>query len=195
MQSVSYRLQEFSVSKSKNKNIQQKITFNILSLRKNSYSKFVASFEWQHPLQDISRQKVFFLDFLSMSAKTVGKRISENIILLNHFLQYIPGKPPLTWSFLHRLIAKKLSFLVLLKTYVKTSFMGSFYLISYRFAFSSLFNFHLYMKFLFGIVFGEYHFPLFRKIFNKLVILNFVFVKNSNFGTSAQASFKDHFIK
>ena len=43
----------------------------------------MASFEWQHPLQDISRQKVFFLDFLLMSAKTVGKRISENIILLN----------------------------------------------------------------------------------------------------------------
>ena len=36
----------------------------------------MASFEWQHPLQDISRQKVFFLDFLLMSAKTVGKRIS-----------------------------------------------------------------------------------------------------------------------
>ena len=196
MQSVSYRLQEFSVSKSKNKNIQQKITFNILSLRKNSYSKFVASFEWQHPLQDISRQKVFFLDFLLMSAKTVGKRISENIILLNKtFSTIYPRQASTDLKLSTQTYSQKLSFLVLLKTYVKTSFMGSFYLISYRFAFSSLFNFHLYMKFLFGIVFGEYHFPLFRKIFNKLVILNFVFVKNSNFGTSAQASFKDHFIK
>ena len=113
----------------------------------------------------------------------------------------------MTWSFLRRFYSQKRSFLGLLKTYVdirnkilskkdvKKVFRRKMSLwIPFTWFQINSPSANIYFSFTYDIsiqnwFFCEYHFPLFQNIFYKLVILNFVLVKNSNFGAFVKTLF------